>query len=348
MSDRPCFAFTLGDIAGIGPEVAVRAAIDPAVREVCRPMLFGPTPSVQMAAALIDRDLRIHRLVDGATTPQALGENDVYVRDIPMEGTIRTAEHSESAGRAAYVSLRLAIDETLGNNVEAVVTAPLNKKSLRLAGIRQPGHTEILAEQTGARDHAMMLYLPAGDGAVGPNGLAVCHVTLHEPIASVPGNLTTEKICGKIRLIDDFLRQMGQAEPRIAVAALNPHAGEDGLFGLEEAETIEPAIDRCAAEGVAVTGPLPVDTLFRRTIVGHEFDGVVAMYHDQGHIPMKLIAFDRAVNVTLGLPIIRTSPSHGTAYDIAWTGRANAAGMVAAALTAAKLRTARLASQPRP
>ena len=347
MSERPCFAFTLGDVAGVGPEVAVKAALDPAVQEACRPMLVGPTAAVDMAAALVNQDIRVHRLVDGSYTPHEFGPLDVYAHAVPITGTIRTAERCASAGQAAAVSLEWAIDSALGGQVDAVVTAPLNKESLRLAGIKEAGHTEILARKCGVSDFAMMLYLPAGDAVVGPNGLAVSHVTLHEPVARVPSLLSAERVESTVRLMDDFLKRLGQAKPRIGVAALNPHAGENGLFGDEESQVIEPAVGRCRADGVLCEGPLPVDTLFRRAVAGHEFDGIVCMYHDQGHIPMKLIAFDRAVNVTLGLPIVRTSPSHGTAYDIAWTGQADATGMISAALTARRLLTARRASTQR-
>lgn len=337
MNQRPVIAFTLGDVAGIGPEVAVKAALHPDVREICRPMLVGPTVTVKMVAALVNRDIHVHQLVDGSKTPEHPGPTDVYVQAVPLEGKVHNGQHSAASGRAAYTSLLWAIDKTLAGEIEAIVTAPLNKKSLRAAGVQEPGHTEILARRCDVREHAMMLYLPPGDPAVGPNGLAVNHVTLHSPISRVPGSLTVAGIEAKIRLMDTFLKRTGLARPRIGVAALNPHGGEEGLFGDEEERVIRPAIEAVYPDEILADGPLPVDTLFRRAVTGHEFDGIVAMYHDQGHIPLKLIAFDRAVNVTLGLPIVRTSPSHGTAYDIAWTGMADPSGMIAATHTAVML-----------
>ena len=338
-NSKPCFGLTLGDPAGIGPEVAVRAALSEEVRDVCRPMLVGPLATVKMVAALIDKDIRVHRLVDGSYPPDEVHENEVYAHAVPLNGKVHTGEASAAGGRAAYSSLLWAIDKALGGQIDAIVTAPLNKASLRKAGVELPGHTEILAERCGVEpdDVAMMLYLPPGDPAVGANGLGVAHVTLHQSVATVADCLTTPAILAKILLLDEFLKNTGVAKPRIAVAALNPHGGEAGLFGTEEDEVIRPAVEDAGNSGVIAEGPLPVDTLFRRTLAGREFDGVVCMYHDQGHIPIKLVAFDRAVNVTLGLPIVRTSPSHGTAYDIAWTGHADARGMIAAALTADRL-----------
>jgi len=182
----------------------------------------------------------------------------------------------------------------------------------------------------------MMLYLPPGDVVRGPHGLGVAHVTLHTSIANVPGRLSTPTIREKIGLLDGFLRRVGCASPRVGVCALNPHAGEEGLFGDEESRLIAPAVNAARESGLNATGPLPADTLLKRAC-GGEFDGVVAMYHDQGHIALKLIGFNRAVNVTLGLPIVRTSPSHGTAFDIAGQGIASAEGMIEAIRVAAML-----------
>ena len=235
-------------------------------------------------------------------------------------------------GRAAYDWVIAAIDGARSGRVEGITTAPLSKAALHAAGFDYPGHTEILAERCGADQHAMMLYVPPGGVVQGPVGLGIAHVTLHTSIASVPQLLTTERVSETIDLVDHFLRRIGCRNPRIGVCALNPHAGEGGLFGCEEARIIAPAV---AASGRA-SGPFPADTLIRDAVRG-KFDGVVAMYHDQGHIALKLIAFGSAVNVTLGLPIVRTSPSHGTAFDIAWQGRAEATGMVGAILAAAKL-----------
>jgi 4-hydroxythreonine-4-phosphate dehydrogenase len=203
----------------------------------------------------------------------------------------------------------------------------LHKEGLRAAGLPYPGHTEILAARTGTQHFAMMLY---GDG------LGVVHVTLHMALRDVFAHLSTEAVLEKVRLLDDVLSRLLGRRPRIGVAALNPHASDGGLFGDEEATIIQPAVVAAQAEGVEVTGPLPSDTLFVRARAG-EFDGVVAMYHDQGHIALKLLAGLRAVNISLGLPLVRTSVAHGTAYDIAGQGKADSTSLVEAARVAAKL-----------
>ncbi|HUG17325.1 MAG TPA: 4-hydroxythreonine-4-phosphate dehydrogenase PdxA, partial [Planctomycetaceae bacterium] len=240
------------------------------------------------------------------------------------------------AGRAAYDYLVGAADAALSEQVDAIVTAPLNKAALHAAGLHYPGHTEILAERCGVTEFAMMLHLPHGEGVSGKYGLSVAHVTLHTSIRSVPDLLNEHGIREKIRLMDAFLKRIGCSAPRIGVCALNPHSGEGGLFGHEEQTVIAPAVFAERTQGLEVEGPIPADALLRRAATG-EFDGVIAMYHDQGHIALKLLGFDRAVNITLGLPIIRTSPSHGTAYDIAWQGTADSTGFRAAIETALEL-----------
>jgi 4-phospho-D-threonate 3-dehydrogenase / 4-phospho-D-erythronate 3-dehydrogenase len=230
--------------------------------------------------------------------------------------------------------------------VDGIVTAPISKYALHLAGYDYPGHTEILAERCKVVEFAMMLYLPPDEVVSGPWGLSVAHATLHTSIASVPRLLTRSRIEETIRLIARFLRDVGCSSPRIGVCALNPHAGEEGLFGDEETSVIAPAVAAVRKEGVLASGPLPADTLMKRAADG-EFDGVAAMYHDQGHIALKLLAFGRAVNVTLGLPIVRTSPSHGTAFDIAGRSAADPAGMMAAIRTAATLASDRRARPTR-
>jgi 4-hydroxythreonine-4-phosphate dehydrogenase len=245
------------------------------------------------------------------------------------------------AGRAAFACLVAAAEAALAKQVDALTTAPLSKAALHLGGHHYPGHTEILAEVCGVHDFGMMLYLPPG-GAVRPvHGLGVVHVTLHTSVRSVPDLITTAAVVEKIELIHGFMRRLGCASPRVGVCALNPHAGEEGLFGDEESRVIAPAVQKVLAQGIAaVTGPIPADALFRRAAAG-EFDAVVAMYHDQGHIAFKLISFQSAVNVTLGLPIVRTSPSHGTAFDIAWKQPADPSGMISAIEIAARLAASR-------
>jgi 4-hydroxythreonine-4-phosphate dehydrogenase len=238
---------------------------------------------------------------------------------------------SAAAGRAAYDSLCRAIDWTLAGAADGIVTAPLHKEGLRAAGLPYPGHTEILAERTGVREFAMVLSVP---------GLAVAHVTLHMALRDVFGHLSTRAVLEKARLLDDLLRRMLGRRPRLGVAALNPHAGDGGLFGDEERTLIAPAVEEARRGGLDVSGPWPADTLFGRAR-GGEFDGVVAMYHDQGHIALKLFGVGRAVNISAGLPIVRTSVAHGTAYDIAGRGVADAASLVEAARVAALLARSR-------
>ncbi|VAX42093.1 4-hydroxythreonine-4-phosphate dehydrogenase, partial [hydrothermal vent metagenome] len=217
----------------------------------------------------------------------------------------------------------------LQGGIDGITTAPLNKSALHQAGLNFPGHTEILAKECHCDQFAMMLYLPPDETIQSPHGLGVAHVTLHTSIQSVPQLLSTEDVFQTGELLARFMQQVGCKQPRIAICALNPHAGEAGLFGDEEEKLITPAVKKLSAKGVDVTGPLPADTLILRAVRG-QFDGIVAMYHDQGHIPFKLLGFHKAVNITLGLPIVRTSPSHGTAFDIANKYQADATGMIEA------------------
>jgi len=334
----PRIGITMGDAAGIGPEVVLRACCDAQVRRCCRPILFGHPQVFERAGRLIGSDRRIHTVHAADAAADLSAENSICclktgsdaVLDAPP-GTI-----DPRAGRAAHDALVAAANAALRGDIDAVVTAPLNKAALRQAGFTAPGHTELLAKLCNVNQYAMMLCLPAGNIVQSPHGLCVAHVTLHTSLASVPELLTTEQVAEKIELVDGFLRDIGCDAPRIAVCALNPHAGEGGLFGNEEQAVIAPAVEAARNAGRGVTGPLPADTLFRRAVQG-EFDGVVAMYHDQGHIAFKLIGFETAVNVTLGLPIVRTSPSHGTAFDIAATGEARPDGMIEAVRVASLL-----------
>jgi 4-phospho-D-threonate 3-dehydrogenase / 4-phospho-D-erythronate 3-dehydrogenase len=245
------------------------------------------------------------------------------------------------AGQAAYFALIKAIELAQAGEIDGLVTAPLHKAALRQAGHDYPGHTEMLAERCGVRDFAMMLYLAHGEQVRGPAGLGVAHVTLHMALANVFSNLTTAAIQSKIELLRSMMAQLKGSEPRLGVAALNPHAGEEGLFGDEERRIIRPAVEQARQLAIDVEGPYPTDTLMVRARDG-EFDGVVAMYHDQGHIALKLLGIHRAVNVTLGLPIVRTSVAHGTAFDIAWKGVARATSMIEAIRVAAVLALHRL------
>jgi 4-hydroxythreonine-4-phosphate dehydrogenase len=284
---KPRIAITAGDPAGIGPEIATRAAADARVRDVCEPIVYGP----------------------------------------PAGQTFAAGELSAEAGRAAHDAIVRAVEDARNGDIAAIATAPINKEAFRLAGLRWSGHTDLLADLTGARDVAMMFY---------SDELRVVLATIHIALAEVPRVLTAALMERTIALTARELPRFDKVEPRIAVAGLNPHAGERGLFGREEGDVIVPAIEACRARGIDVSGPFPADTVFVRARRG-EFDVVIACYHDQGLIPVKLVAFGKAVNVTLGLPIIRTSVDHGTAFDIAGKGVADPDSMIAAVLLAARL-----------
>lgn len=366
---RPLLAVTAGDVAGIGPEVIVRAAVDPRVQQAARLLLLCHPQILEQAAELsgiecsivsVPNDLRTAADFDSLTadhTNSLFCLDPVSTRSAALLSAPRR-QVSAAAGDAAFTYLTTAIELAQQGTVDAIATAPLNKESLHAAGHNFPGHTEILAKQCDVTDYAMMLYLPetrlqplralvcgaAKDGDSPPplHGLSINHVTLHTSISSVPHLLSTDAVREKIELLNRFLDRLGCPRKAISVCALNPHGGEHGLFGDEEAGVIEPAVAAAIEAGLNVRGPFPVDTLVRRAVAG-EFDGLVAMYHDQGHIPVKLIGFDAAVNITLGLPIIRTSPTHGTAFDRAWdpTTPADASGMIEAILTAVQLHRGR-------
>ena len=336
----PTIALTLGDVAGIGPEVAARACADPRIIAACRPVLVGHPAVVRRVIADCNLKIQLAEVTQPEEQPPLNTVACWNPPTAPQEVVdVPPGQNDARAGRAAYEYLVAAANAALTKQVAAITTAPLSKAALHLAGLKYPGHTEILAEVCGVQDFGMMLFLPSGGAVKSPLGLGVVHVTLHTSIRSVPDLLTTKGVAEKIELIDGFMRRIGCPTPRVAVCALNPHAGEEGIFGDEESRIIAPAVQTVLSRGrIHVAGPLPADTLFRRAAAG-EFDAVVAMYHDQGHIAFKLIGFQSAVNVTLGLPIVRTSPSHGTAFDIAWQHPADPSGMIEAILVAAKLAT---------
>jgi 4-hydroxythreonine-4-phosphate dehydrogenase len=340
--ERPTVALTIGDVAGIGPEVIARAWSDPWLHFLCAPLVVGDAGVLRKALKLVGSSAKIHvisepeeaeplpRLVPclAATSTEAPG---------PLTD-LAPGRVDSRAGRAAYESVVKAIRLALEGRIDAITTLPLNKESLRLAGVAHPGHTEILAEHCGVSDHAMMLYLAAADATTaGRPGLGVVHVTLHVALRKVFELLSTETVLSKICLADQAMRPLtGGRQPRVAVSSLNPHAGEHGLFGDEEIGIIQPAVEQAEALGLDVHGPFPNDTLFHHALSG-AYDAVVAMYHDQGHIALKTVGFRRAVNVTLGLPIVRTSVAHGTAFDIAWQGKADPSSLIEAVRVAARL-----------
>lgn len=353
MTDKtllPRIGLTMGDVAGIGPEVIARVLSDRLTFQVCQPIVIGNSSILHRALKLVSKEPdtipAIQKLSSLAQANEFQANSDEVLCFDPVSelelSTVIDGQLDSRSGDAAYHYLITAIEAAQQREIDGITTAPLNKAALHLAGHHYPGHTEILAEKCGVNEFAMMLYLPPGKIVQGEQGLAVSHVTLHTSIKSVPELLNQAEIESKIELTYRFMQAQGCPAPRIGVCALNPHAGEEGLFGDEETRLIQPAVESARQKlGGLVQGPYPADTLLNRTVVKGEFDGVVAMYHDQGHIALKLIAFDTAVNVTLGLPIVRTSPSHGTGFDIAWQGNADASGMREAIRTAVNLVHAR-------
>jgi 4-hydroxythreonine-4-phosphate dehydrogenase len=406
--EKPILAITMGDPAGIGPEVIVGAWNDARPHGRARLVTIGHPEIFRRAARLLGRDVSVVEIKSPDELRQVATNADT-IPCIQVSGNevleVPAGQMDARAGEAAYQAVRVAADLALSKLVDGIVTAPLSKAALHAAGHHYPGHTELLAEICGASDFAMMLFLgreqraesrerrarseereavgdqwlvesgehdvprteysvpssgTARDFTAAPSieaassskhdslpasciphpapspGLGVVHVTLHQSLRSVFSDLTPEAIEAKCRLADGAMRRLGVAEPRIAVCALNPHAGEEGLFGDEERTIIAPAVEAARRSGLDVSGPFPADTLMMRAR-GGEFDAVVAMYHDQGHIALKLLGMHSAVNITLGLPIVRTSVAHGTAFDRAWQGTASSGGMVAAICAAARL-----------
>ncbi|OYV82422.1 MAG: 4-hydroxythreonine-4-phosphate dehydrogenase PdxA [Planctomycetia bacterium 21-64-5] len=331
----------MGDPAGVGPEVIARAWSDERIHGWCRPVVIGHPEIMHRAVKLIGAEIDVVEISqpEGAAPKPSLMPCLKSVADSALETP--PCQTDARGGQAAYDALVAAARLALAGRVRAIVTAPLNKAALWQAGHEYPGHTELLAELCGVRDFAMMLYLAPDEQVRGPAGLGVIHVTLHTALRRVFDQLSSDAILTKIRLADAAMRGLKQAAPRIGVCALNPHAGEEGLFGDEERRLIAPAVELARREGIDVDGPHPADTLLVRARAG-EFDGVVAMYHDQGHIALKLLGFHRAVNITLGLPIVRTSVAHGTAFDLAWRGVADPSSMLEAVRVASLLAAGRV------
>ena len=324
---RPILAVTMGDPCGVGAEVVVKALSEPAVSEFCRPLVVGHPVFLEANLRYAPAGARVVSVQD--PTNAEFGPRDIGVWN-PVDldlGKIAPAQVCPEAGRGAVEWVKAAVDLALAGTVQAIVTAPLNKEAMNLAGYAYAGHTELLGDCTQSQNYRMLL---------ASERLKVLHVTVHVALNQVPVRVTVDRVFDTIELGQHAMVAMGYSEPRIAVAGLNPHAGEHGLFGSEDEEVIRPAVEQAMTAGWNVTGPLPGDTLFHKAYQG-DYDLVLAMFHDQGHIPIKLVAFADAVNVTLGLPIIRTSVDHGTAFDIVGQGLADHGNMVAAMCMAARL-----------
>ncbi len=324
---RPRIAITMGDAAGVGPEVIMKALAHPDVNALCRPLVVGDARRLARAGAIVGSTLAICPIQaadDARYVPGVVDCLDLAI--VPEDAPF--GRLSAACGEAAYRFIERAVALALAGDVDALCTAPINKEALNAAGHRFPGHTELLAQLTGAAEVSLMLMAP---------GLRVIHVTAHIGLLDAIELIDAGLVERTIARGRDLLQRAGTTEPRIAVCGINPHAGEGGLFGRGEEQTkIVPAIRECRERGWRVEGPLPADTLFHRARKG-DFDLIVAMYHDQGHAPVKAVAFDTGVNITAGLPVLRTSVDHGTAFDLAGTGRADERSMLEALRQAADL-----------
>ena len=321
---KPILAITMGDPAGIGPEIVVKALNHQETYEKCRPIVTGDAEVIRRAVCLLGLDLQVNAIDSVGDARFTFGIIDVYdLQCVDIENLVY-GQVAAQCGNAAFVSVRKAIDLAMEGLVDGTVTAPLNKEAINLAGHHYDGHTEIYATFTHTKKYAMLL---------ADEHLRVIHVSTHVPLRKACDLVKKARIIEVTELIDDACRQFGISNPRIGIAGLNPHSSDNGLFGDEEALEITPAVEELTARGFNVIGPVPPDTLFAKAKCG-QFDGCVAMYHDQGHIPFKVVGFNwnaktgnmdsvKGVNITLGLPIIRVSVDHGTAFDVAGKGIAS-------------------------
>ncbi|CAM3873077.1 4-hydroxythreonine-4-phosphate dehydrogenase PdxA [Alkalicoccus chagannorensis] len=317
---KPTVCITMGDAAGVGPEIIVKSLQHPDVHDMARHVVVGDKAILERAVRLLDAPLT----VQAVESPADIVEDTSVISCIDLQllpADLPLGEVSAAAGDAAYRYIEKAVTLAENKDIDVICTAPLNKEAMQKGGHMYPGHTEVLAELTGTKDYAMLLSSPK---------LKVIHVTTHIGLIDAVNKIEPERVYNVIRMAHEVLRRAGNDAPRIAVCGINPHAGENGLFGYgEEAEKVDPAIVRAREEGIDVTDALPADTLFFRAVRG-DFDIVVAMYHDQGHGPIKVLGLESGVNITVGLPILRTSVDHGTAFDIAGTGIADEASMIEA------------------
>ncbi len=319
---KPRLAITMGDVNGIGPEILVKALSRDEIWSWCEPIVVGAEGVLETLRA------------EGLPCPQR-GDRRFSVLDGDVEAPRRVAGVVDAeAGRCAVEWLRLAVRMAIAVEVAGIVTCPISKEAVHLSGEAALGHTEIIAQMTNSPSYRMCLF---------SDRMRIVHVTAHVPLAEAIRQLTTERVEESIEIANEALKRLDLPERRIAVAGLNPHAGEAGLIGAEEAAIIAPAVRACSARGIDCSGPYPPDTVFRRMHEG-EFELVIAMYHDQGHIPLKLVAMDEGVNVTLGIPIVRTSVDHGTAFDIAGKGVAREDSLLAAVHLAAQLAASQTSS----
>ena len=323
---RPLLAITMGDPAGIGPEIAVRALLSPDVRACSRSFLIGDARVFEQALSVCGEYATLNQI----TGPEALADRDGFIDVLHQEtcdpSSLKMGKVQALGGEAAYAAIRTSIDLAMAHRIDGIATTPINKESLKAAKIPFIGHTEMFAEHTGAREEMTMFTI---------SGLKIFFLTRHMSLVQACQSITRERTLSGIEKAMKALRQLGIERPHLAVAALNPHGGEDGLFGREEMDAIKPAIEAARARGMQVSGPVPADSVFHMARIGR-YDAVLSLYHDQGHIAAKMMDFEKTVSVTLGLPILRTSVDHGTAFDIAGTGKASAVSMIEAIKVAAE------------
>lgn len=335
---KPILAITMGDPAGIGPEIIVKALSREETYQKCRPLVSGDAAIIELAVSQMNAGLKVHAINDVKDALFELGTIDVYDLHCVDMSTFKQGEVQPQCGNAAFVSVVKAIELAMSDDVDATVTAPLNKEALHKAGHNFDGHTEIYAHFTNTKKYAMLL---------ADEFLRVIHVSTHVSLREACDRVKKQRIIEVTELIDDACHQFGIEHPHIGIAGLNPHASDGGLFGWEEEKEISPAVEELKARGFNVEGPVSPDSLFAKARCG-KFDGVVAMYHDQGHIPFKVVGFQwnretgrmeasKGVNITLGLPIIRVSVDHGTAFDVAGKGIASAEGLLLAIDYATKM-----------
>ena len=335
-STQPAVAVTMGDPAGVGPELCLRALAEPTVLDECVPVVFGDADLLERVATVCELPFsaNVVALAEWIADPRPNGPTVVDCHAIDG-ATVEPGVVAQACGRAAYTYIETAIQAALRGEIGAVATAPIHKEALHLAGVPFPGHTEIFASLTKA-DKACML--------LASDPITTSFVTTHIGIVDVPTSIPVDRILDVIKLTADAMQRLRGSSPHIAVCGLNPHAGEHGLFGREEEERfIEPAIAAARALGLDVEGPLPPDAAFVQS-KRDQVDAFVCMYHDQGHIPFKMLAFDTGVNITLGLSVIRTSVDHGTAFDIAWQGKASPTSLYQAVRWAARLASGKTVS----
>jgi 4-hydroxythreonine-4-phosphate dehydrogenase len=324
VKEKPVIAITMGDPAGIGPEVVAKALSSRLVYQICRPLVVGESTTMQAAIRLVKKPLKLNPVKKVSDTSGNFGIIDILdMHNLNWE-KVKAGQVSAECGRASMEFIEEAVKLALDHQVGGMVNAPISKEATMLAGYPGLGHLEYLAQATGTKEYATMLV--AGN-------LRCVHLTTHYSLREACDHVKKERILGRLKLIDKSFRRWGFGRPCIGVAALNPHAGEDGMFGREEIDEIIPAVKEAVNSGIDAHGPFPADSIFNQAI-NRAFDVVLVMYHDQGHIPIKVYNFEKSVSVALGLPIIRTAVDHGTAFDIAGKGIADARSMEEAIKTA--------------